>query len=247
MRARYQNQRSIVKYLTTYKQSDNPLVPNWTLLEMADFSEPKAKIHRTDLTCKDLNILDLPCEILLKIFWMLPIFDIHRGVAIVCKRFLHITRLPDFFQLIDLKTNEDIPISKEQKLDYKNKFINMVHSILGHSPHCKFNVQVTKNKIPIGDLGTIASSIKKLSMESEFASGRDWYVVPLFENVEELRLINSENVATRIQSGYGNYYLQRRDIWTKFPKLTSLEIHAGCNNDVSYKFECTATCWMFCV
>ena len=208
---------------------------------MADFSEPEAKMSKMDFTFKAMNILDLPCEILLKIFWMLPAFDIHQGVAIVCKRFLFlsIARLTDVFQLINMKTNEDIPISKEQKLDYKNKFLDMFHHILRHSPNCKFSVQVTKDMIPIGDLGTFASSIKKLSMESEFAKGRDWYSVPLFENVEELRLINSENVATRIQCGYGNYYLQRRDIWTKFPKLTSLEVHAGCNTDVSYRFECT--------
>ena len=52
---------------------------------MADFSEPEAKMSRMDFTFKGMNILDLPCEILLKIFWMLPAFDIHQGVAIVAE------------------------------------------------------------------------------------------------------------------------------------------------------------------
>jgi len=202
-------------------------VHNWTLLQMAGLSEPNAKMQKMDCIVSDLNILDLPSEILLKIFWFLPIFDIHNGVAMTCKRFLEFTRLPEFYQLITLKTNDDVPISNQQKLDYKNEFLNKIHNILRHShPDCRLNIQVTKDQIPIGDLGTFASSIQKLSMESKFASGRDWYFVPLFKNVEELKLTNFE-----ISGEYENYYLKSRDIWTKFPKLNSLKIHAGHIND----------------
>ena len=205
-------------------------VHNWTLLQMAGLSEPNAKMQKMDCIVSDLNILDLPSEILLKIFWFLPIFDIHHGVAMTCKRFLEFTRLPEFYQLITLKTNDDVPISNQQKLDYKNEFLNKIHNILRHShPDCRLNIQVTKDQIPIGDLGTFASSIQKLSMESKFAIGRDWYYVPLFKNVEELKLTNFE-----IGDEYEFYNLKCRDIWTKFPKLTALNIHAGHNSDVSY-------------
>ena len=200
---------------------------------MGDFFEPKAKMQKMDCKIRDLNILDLPSEILLKIFWFLPIFDIHHGVAMTCKRFLEISQLPEFYQLITMKTNDDVPISNQQKLDYRNEFLDKINNILRHShPDCRLNIQVTKDQIPIGDLGTFASSIQKLSMESKFAIGRDWYFVPFFENVEELKLTNLE-----ISREYENYHLTKRDIWTKFPKLNSLKINAGHNNDVSYIFE----------
>ena len=214
-------------------------VHNWTLLEMGDFFEPMAKMQKMDCKVRDLNILHLPSEILIKIFWFLPINDIHQGIAMTCKRFLEISQLPEFFQLITLKTNGDVPISNQGKLDYRTRFFNKIHKLLRHShPDCKFNIQVTKDKIPIRDLGTFASSIQKLSMESKFASGRDWYFVPFFKNVEELRLKNIE-----IGDEHKSYHLQCRDIWTKFPKLTALEIHAGHNNDVSYEFEYVHICF----
>ena len=77
-------------------------VHNWPN-KMADSSEPKSKRHKVNSIVSVSNILDLPNEILHKIFSMLPIFSIHHGLAPVCQRFQTISELPEFAPHLELK------------------------------------------------------------------------------------------------------------------------------------------------
>ena len=56
-----------------------------------------------DVAISDANILDLPNEILCRIFSMLPIFSIHHGLAPICQRFQTISELPEFSPHLKLK------------------------------------------------------------------------------------------------------------------------------------------------
>ena len=49
------------------------------------------------------GIMDLPDEVLETIFLILPQHDTHQGVAFVCKRFLNITRRPNFVQIAKIE------------------------------------------------------------------------------------------------------------------------------------------------
>ena len=73
---------------------------------MADSSEQKPKRQKLGSTVRDSNILDLPNEILHKIFSMLPIFSIHHGLAPVCQRFRTISEVPEFSPHLELKINQ---------------------------------------------------------------------------------------------------------------------------------------------
>ena len=47
-----------------------------------------------------MNLQDLPDETLLQIFSDLTIYDLHNRVAVVCKRFLRISRTKDAIKVI---------------------------------------------------------------------------------------------------------------------------------------------------
>ena len=70
---------------------------------MADGSEPKSKRQKMDVAVRETNIMDLPNEILHRIFLMLPNFSIHHGLAPVCQRFQTISELPEFAPHLELK------------------------------------------------------------------------------------------------------------------------------------------------
>ena len=73
---------------------------------MAESSEPKCKRQKMVSIVKDSNILDLPNEILHKIFSMLPIFSVHHGLAPICERFRIISKIPEFSpNHLELKIN----------------------------------------------------------------------------------------------------------------------------------------------
>ena len=70
---------------------------------MADGSEPKSKRQKMNVAVCETNIMDLPNEILHRIFSMLPNFSIHHGLAPVCQRFQTISELPEFAPHLELK------------------------------------------------------------------------------------------------------------------------------------------------
>ena len=81
-------------------------VHNWSPDKMADSSESKSKKQKIDSKVRNSNILDLPNEILHKIFSMLPIFSIHHGLAPVCEHFRIISEIPEFApHHLELKIN----------------------------------------------------------------------------------------------------------------------------------------------
>ena len=70
---------------------ENTVLDSWTLTEL-DFKEDESTV----------NILDLPNEILAKILTMLPQTDILKNVALVCKRFLEVSRLQEVLPIIQM-------------------------------------------------------------------------------------------------------------------------------------------------
>ena len=97
---------SATRWNDSYKWACNhksTSVHNWTLNRMADGSEPKSKRQKMDVAVRETNIMDLPNEILHRIFSMLPNFSIHNGLAPVCQRFQTISELPEFAPHLELK------------------------------------------------------------------------------------------------------------------------------------------------
>ena len=98
--------------------------------------EPARKRKRKDKIPKDTKILDLPNEILETIFLMLPRKDILQNVALVCQRFLEITRNPNFVQnvKIDLSPDEN-DITKVEKSCWQR-----VKKVLQIYPRCEIEL-----------------------------------------------------------------------------------------------------------
>ena len=100
-------------------------------------TEPAQK--RTKMDSPKPGIMDLPDEVLETIFLMLPQHDTHQGVALVCKRFLNITRRPNFVQIAKI---ELIAPSKDEILYWP--CIMKIEKVKKVYPDCKIELACRK-------------------------------------------------------------------------------------------------------
>ena len=102
------------------------------LFKMGDskISKSVAKLDLKESQDVLLNIQDLPNEILVQIFSKLAQDDILKSVALVCKRFLEVVRLPKVLPLIKITCQgnfeEDLPMIQNCLALYPKSQLNIV-------------------------------------------------------------------------------------------------------------------------
>ena len=149
-----------------------------------------------------INILDLPNEVLLKIFSNLSPEDISQNVALVCNRFLEVTRSPKLPRLVTIPSYVTIC-----------QLVQTVENCLNEYPFSKFDIQHLSIKSPDDSepLFLIAPFIMKMKISLNF----DWNAsdFPFFESLEALYIEDTYHTVKRING-----------LWKMCPNLTSLEI-----------------------
>ena len=149
-----------------------------------------------------INILDLPNEVLIKIFSNLSPEDIYKNVALVCSRFLEVTRSPKLPRLVTIPSYTSI-----------YQLVQTVENCLNKNPLSKFDIEHLNIKSPDDSepLFQVAPFIMKMKISLDF----DWKAsdFPFFESLETLYI---EDTYHRVKHING--------IWKMFPNLTNLEI-----------------------
>ena len=194
-----------------------------------------------------VGLLDLPNELLQNIFSNLSQFDVHRNVALVCKRFFEISRLP--------KLNENLKVNLV--MDYDTGEIDTflkIDKILRIFPACNLELNyiqelptgsVYERLFPIRKLKRFASSVKKLSMKFKHIPERDNFLYDMnslsfeFENLEslvlDLRSADDEDNESQWRNHeydgavteWSGMQLAPPTIWEDFSNLTYLRIKSN--------------------
>ena len=181
----------------------------------ANVSNPMALLKLND---PETVILDLPTEILVKIFSLLSQEHILNNVARVCKRFLAITRSPMVLPIIRMTGHFNWTMEKEY-------LSTKIQNCLKFYPQSKFDIEV---RIPIPPYSpTNYSNVKHLLQVSDsikymwarFCIGNSKGV--LFKNLEYLAL---QATYSHSSSHFGVYsdQLHTSAFWNNFPNLTYL-------------------------
>ena len=155
-------------------------------------------------------ILDLPTEVLVKIFAMLQQEDVLGNVAMVCKRFLEITRIPEVLPNVRIFSNyiEDIGF-------YARKIQNL-HEIY---PASTFDIDVYYAEYSdMEKLQNVSHLINNMSLRFGLDSNKE-DSFPVFENLEFMDL---RDVANPGRYGPIFHLYQVPGFWSNFPKLTYL-------------------------
>ena len=165
------------------------------------------------------SLLDLPNEILAKIFSMLRQEDILRNVARVCKRFLEITRTPEVLPIIrifDTSINPILPKKMQNCMKIYPR--SKIEIEIGYAKYSKMK----KLGIPATDrTGTVASFVKHMTLGVVLDSVENRELYPKFENLELLWLNDIADSSTDGISIFGRMY-KISGFWSHFPNLTYL-------------------------
>ena len=193
--------------------------------------EPARKRKRKDKIPREVKILDLPNEVLETIFLMLPLKDILRNVAMVCQRFLEITRNQNFVQNVKIDLSPDeYDITKVEKSCWQR-----VKKVLQIYPKCEIELyHITKglNGIAINDIvgyswmscfSSFASSITKMTLDVTHENLDNFSDFIVLENLECLDLTISapEDPLEEGEELVGPGDLGA-EFWNNFPKLKFL-------------------------
>ena len=204
---------------------------------------------------QEKGIMDLSNEILELIFLQLSQSDIQWNVALVCRRFLNITRHPKFVPTVQIQ-----PIGKWKRWDPFNCFpeynfpgscLEMINKVKKIFP--KFNIELTclldkhdhfgitrkatRTKLQLEQYTWMekfrphAKSITKLTLKATHNSISAFSNFILFENLEslDLDLAGTENFLDNEEDS--DIEQVEAEFWEKFPKLKSLRINSNYVND----------------
>ena len=191
--------------------------------------EPARKRNRKQKIPREKKILDLPDVVLKTIFLMLSRKDILQNVALVCKRFLEITRNSNLVQSvkIDLSPDEN-EITKLEKSCWQR-----VKKVLKIYPQCEielYHKAKAKNGTLINDIfgyswmscfSPFASSITKMTLDATHECLKDFSDFIVFENLEYLDLTISAPDPLGEGELVGPLDLGA-EFWNNFPKLKFL-------------------------
>lgn len=169
------------------------------------------------------GIMDLPNEILVEIFSMLPQEDVLKNLAIVCKRFLAITRSHEIMPIIRIECHlldQSLPRRIQDCLDlYPASKINLVTWETNYSDE--------------KHLQHVSDSVKYMSIE--FRMDRNEEPV-LFQNLEYLSLRITHPPTPSDEYLIHLYWIKHPfTFWNNFPNLTHLmfddqnNIHRVCH------------------
>ena len=199
--------------------------------------EPVQK--RMKLGSNALKILDLPNEILETIFLELSQYDVQHNLALVCRRFLTITRQPIFVQIVKI---EGDAVSANHEKKFSEIAMKKIEQVKDIYPDC--NIELTckldhedgvdyfvyndpKNHKYVLDYAWLKqlqpydSSITKLTLGLKFDNTEDFSNLFFMENLESLDLDVSYS-----DQVYSTASIQdvKAEFWDNFPNLKSLNI-----------------------
>ena len=167
------------------------------------------QVHkRIKMDTGERGILDLPNEVLEPIFLMLSQKDIQLNVALVCHRFLEITRKSIFLETVSISLFPNI-----NGRNLKQSTVDRIKGVLKAYPECKLelyqaydmtddmdNVIVLWGYLWTRDLLPFASSIYKLQAEvpcfNEYLDDFSDFI--LLENLECLNLRVRSNIYSKV-------------------------------------------------
>ena len=194
---------------------------------------------------QETGILDLPNELLETIFMKLSQEDIQQNVALVCRRFLEITRNPNFVQNLKIELSPD----KDDFRRLKRSCRERAHKVLKIYPQCQIELHHQTsgpyrgghpiNEIVgyswMGYLYPFASSITKMTLNVTYEYLSDFLDFIVLENLEYLDLTFSAPAP--------DYDLVApqdlgAEFWNNFPKLKflrfrNLDAHIGVSSHLT--------------
>ena len=179
-------------------------------------NEPSLKLNNLKFT---ISILDLPNEVLVKIFSMLCQEDILKNMATVCKRFLEISRTP-----------EVLPIIRSCDIFVDPLLPRKIQNCMKIYPRSKMEIEIKQagysalNLLREQTTGTIASFVKYMSIELFLDDVADPRSFPMFENLEFLHL--NDIAPLRLRPGTTIFMYRIPRFWSHFPNLTYLYFNA---------------------
>ena len=201
-----------------------------------DAMEPAQK--RMKLRSDGPNILDLPNEVLEIIFLKLPQYDVQHNLALVCRRFLTITRQPIFVQIV--KIEGDAVFDEDDEETFSEVALEKIEKVKNIYPNC--NIELTC-KLEYEDgvdyldfrkhdkyvlhyawlkqLQPYDSSITKLTLGLRFNDADDFSYLFFMENLESLDLDTSFSDQVYSTSSIQDV---KAEFWDNFPNLKSLNI-----------------------
>ena len=196
--------------------------------------EPACK--RKKISPQETGILDLPNEVLETIFLMLSQEDSQQNVALVCRRFLEITRSQNFVQ--DLKIELAPDETDDRYIDQsevKKSCWERVEKVLKIYPQCKIELhfETMSSNDPLwsyvvydligyswmSNFSPFATSITKMTLSVIHYDLKDFSDFIVLENLEYLDLTILPHFM--IREPFKPQDL-KAEFWKKFPKLKSL-------------------------
>ena len=195
-----------------------------------------------------IGLLDLPNEIIRKIFTYLSRFDLHGSAAVVCRRFLAISRQEIFvnemsFDLLSSRRNIN-PRSPEQEIPTTGEIIDTldqehfqnIENFLKLYPSSKLNLNYVepydhfvntnhRRMFQLEELRPIAASVKKLVLAPVSYGSLDFLDenVIEFPNLEILELDLFDAEGSTVPS-FPSIQHVPREYWKNFPNLRCLNI-----------------------
>ena len=184
---------------------------------------------------QETGILDLPNEILEPIFLMLSQKDRQQNLALVCRRFLEITRNPNFVQDVKIKL---IPSGENNPARLKKSCWERVEKVLRIYPQCKVELyheaMFLFNEI-IGyswmiNFSPFAASITKMTLNITHRVLRNFSDFIVLKNLEYLDITIKPRNVDAVDAGV-TFVPQdlKAEFWNKFPKLKSLKFSMNRN------------------
>ena len=180
---------------------------------------------------QETGILDLPNEILEPIFLMLSQKDRQQNLALVCRRFLEITRNPNFVQDVKIKL---IP-SENNPARLKKSCWERVEKVLRIYPQCKIELYheamfLFNEKVEIigyswmSNFSPFAASITKMTLNVTHRVLRNFSDFIVLENLEYLDITIKPRNVDAVDAGV-TFVPQdlKAEFWNNFPKLKSLK------------------------
>ena len=214
-------------------------------------SSPPTEIARKKpkLDVQEVELLDLPNEIIEKIFTYLSRYDNHRCAALVCRRFLDISRQEIFvkemsFVLLSSRRNinfsdpeQEIPTTGDiidtldkEHLQNIEKFVKLYPSsklnLWYVEPHDHYiNMSNRKRMFELEELRPIATSIKRLILSPVSYRSLDFLDDNIieFQNLERL-VLDLTDAEMLTEPPYISIQHVPREYWKNFPNLRCLNI-----------------------
>ena len=198
-----------------------------------------------------VGIMDLPNEILKKIFLHLKKKTVHFSVALVCKRFCEITRLPKFCEVLKIKLCFHCKKHKIRGNDYniKHSCLEKIKNVLTIYPDCKLtlhNSGMNTEKFLglVKFLGPFQASISRLELgfigDNLYMDWRQFNKMIPLENLNYLHLdfthYHDENFTIYDLPG---------SFWSCFPALKKLQFEHNSESMVSIKLPFVITDYVF--